>query len=242
VAKKSKTPPPPRRVQVPKARSSKRADDQRTRTIIYGVAGAGIAALLIVLAVMLTGGGSGSGDKAVAAAMKAAGCDFKTVPAFVPKKNGKYEDTHVNSLTAKLKWNTFPPSNGQHYPQWAIWDFYTEAVNPRQVVHNLEHGGVVLWWGPKVPQSTVDKLRALYNEDPVGMFGTPIPGLDAKVAISAWTGDPARYHQNGYFGEGHVAVCPAYTDKAVAAFKKFRDAYRGKGPEGIPLSQDQPGT
>jgi hypothetical protein len=73
------------------------------------------------------------------------------------------------------------------------------------------------------------------------MFGTPIPGLDSKIAITAWTGDPTRYGRDGYYGEGHIAVCPAYTDKTKKAFEAFRDAYRGDGPEGVPMSANQPG-
>lgn len=71
------------------------------------------------------------------------------------------------------------------------------------------------------------------------MVGTPIAGLGNKVAISAWTGDPSKYYQNGYYGIGHLAICPQFNEKAFTA---FRDAYRGHGPEGIPLSSDQPGT
>jgi hypothetical protein len=222
-------------VQAPKTRSS--ADEGRTRKLLYGAAAAGILALAVVLILILSGGGSGGSDSNVASLMTKAGCTFKTVPASVPKGGA----THVNSLTQKLPWNTFPPSNGQHYPEWAVWGFYTEPVNPRQVVHNEEHGGVVLWWGPDTPAATVERLNELYSDDPAGMFGTPIAGLDGKVAITAWTGDPARYTRNGYYGEGHIGVCPGYDDKTKAAFEAFRDAYRGKGPEGVPMSANQPG-
>ena len=51
----------------------------------------------------------------------------------------------------------------------------------------------------------------------------------------------AKYTKNGYFGQGHIGVCPAFTDKTEKAFVAFRDAYRGKGPEGIPLELDKPG-
>jgi hypothetical protein len=235
MAKKAKTPPPPRRVQAPKTRTDA-PDPRRTRMIIYGIAAAGVVALVAVLAIVLVGGSSGS-SSGVASAMQTAGCSFKTVDAFVPKG----QQTHVPSLTAKLKWNTFPPSNGQHYPARAVWGFYTKPVNPRMVVHNEEHGGVVIWWGPQTPTATVDKLNALYSESPGGTFGTPIEGLGSKVAITAWTGDPSQYQQNGYYGQGHVATCTTFTPKTKTAFEKFRDAYRGKGPEGIPLSSDQPG-
>jgi hypothetical protein len=237
MAKKAKTPPPPRRVQAPKQRTDSAGSERRARMILYGVAASGALALAVVLIAVFTRGGDGSAGGNVAALMKQAGCTFKTVDASIPKG----ADTHVNSLTKKLPWNTFPPSNGQHYPKWAVWGFYTQPVNPRMVVHNEEHGGVILWWGPKTPKATIDKLNQLYSEQPDGVFGTPIAGLDSKVAITAWTGDSSRYAQKGYYGEGHLAVCTSYTDKTAKAFRAFRDAYRGKGPEGVPLSADQPG-
>ena len=43
------------------------------------------------------------------------------------------------------------------------------------VVHNEEHGAVVIWWGPKVPASTVAKLQAFYNE-PVKGYEAGSPG------------------------------------------------------------------
>jgi hypothetical protein len=238
VAKKAKTPPPPRRVQAPKTRTGD-DDGRRARMLLYGLAAAGLVALAIVLAVVFTSGSSGGGSgSGVASAMKDAGCTFKTLPASIPKGG----DTHVDSLTAPIHWNTFPPSNGQHYPAPAVWDFYSKAVNPRLVVHNLEHGGVILWWGEKTPQAEIDKLSAFYQDSPESMLGTPIDGLGSKIAITAWTGDASRYTQKGYYGEGHIGTCPRWDDKTAKAFEEFRDAYRGKGPEGVPSSQNQPGT
>jgi hypothetical protein len=241
MAKKSRTPMPPRNVQAPRPRTGKARDDLglRHRNVLYGVAGSGVGLLIVVVAyIVLAGGGSKNVSAAkIAPLMTAAGCTVKNVAAYVPKG----QSTHVNSLTKKFPWNTDPPSNGQHYPLWAVWGFYTEAVNPRQVVHNEEHGGVVLWWGSKVPQSTVNALQAFYAEQPDGSFGTPYAKLGSKIAISAWTGDTSRYQQNGYYGEGHLAICPRYNAKTKAAFEAFRDAYRGHGPEGIPLSADKPG-
>jgi hypothetical protein len=240
--KKPKTPPPPRRVQAPQRRDNQRRHDTRDdmgvrqRNILYAVSGAGIVALIAVVAVIALGGGGTPNDQKVAKLMTAAGCTFKTVDASVP--GGQ---THVNSLTKKLPWNTSPPSNGQHYPEWAVWGFYTEAVNPRRVVHNEEHGGVILWWGEKTPQATVDKLQAFYNEQPTGSFGTPYANFGSRIAITAWTGNPSKYQRNGYYGQGHIGTCLSYDAATKKAFEAFRDAYRGHGPEGIPLSADTPG-
>jgi hypothetical protein len=237
--KKPRTPTPPRRVQAPQRRHDPKPGldlGMRHRALLYGIAAAGIVILAVVVAVIALAGGS-STSKKVASAMTTAGCNFKTVNAYVPKGQG----VHVSSLTKKFPWNTDPPSNGQHYPVWAVWGFYTDPINPRMVVHNEEHGGVILWWGTKVPQSTVSKLRAFYNEQPDGVFGTPYAKLGSKIAITAWTGNPADYGRNNYYGQGHIAICPSYTNATEKAFAAFRSAYRGKGPEGIPLSADKPG-
>ena len=240
--KKPKTPPPPRRVQAPQQRvepKRPRTPADRNRALLYGVSAAGFVALAAVVAfIALAGGHSKVNDARVASLMRAAGCSFRTkIKIRVP--DGR---THVASLTAKLPWQTSPPSGGQHYPSPAVWDFYTSAVNPRLVVHNEEHGGVILWWGPEVPASTVTALRGLYEASPTGMLGTPYPPLGGKIAITAWTGNPSHYFQNGDFGVGHIATCGAWSPKVEKAFVAFRDAYRGHGPEGIPLSSDRPGT
>jgi hypothetical protein len=219
-------------------------DAARQKRILYGIAGAGLVGLAVALVAILatgkTNNASASSDKKVASAMAAAGCSIVTKPVLPPKHkvlSGYHVD--VPKLTSKVTWSTFPPSGGSHYGLWAVWGFYTDPVNPRQVVHNLEHGGVVIWWGPKVPETTISQLRTFYDESPTGTFGTPIAGLGNKIALTAWTGDPTRYYRNNHYGVGHLATCTRFDEKA---FKTFRDAYRGHGPEGIPLSSDQEGT
>jgi hypothetical protein len=172
--------------------------------------------------------------------MVAAGCTYRDVAPLPPRKDSANYHSDAPSLTTPTKglWSTFPPSGGGHYGAWAVWGFYRQPVNPREVVHNLEHGAVVIWWGPKVSKATVDRLEAFYRQKPEGMFGTPIAGLGKKIALTAWTGNPATYYRNGDHGMGHIATCGSFDQKAFAA---FRDAFRGKGPEGIPLSSDAPG-
>jgi hypothetical protein len=70
------------------------------------------------------------------------------------------------------------------------------------------------------------------------VFGTPYAALGNKIALTAWTGNPTDYYHNGDYGMGHIAVCSKFDQKAFDAFRK---AYRGQGPEGIPLSADEPG-
>jgi hypothetical protein len=236
--KKARTPMPPRTVQAPRRRDTKSSNPLSEVPRWVWFAGAGVIIGVVLIGVVLSSGGGTTDAKA---AMLAAGCTYRDVKPFPPKKDATNYHADVPSLTTPTKglWSTSPPSAGAHYPLWAVWGFYRTAVNPRQVVHNEEHGAVVIWWGPRVPKSTVDQLEAFYNQQPDGVFGTPYAGLGNKIALTAWTGNPVDYYHKGNFGIGHIAVCSQFDQKAFDAFRK---AYRGKGPEGIPLSADKAGT
>src|SRR3989442_12421418 len=66
LAKKARTPAPPRPIQAPRRRDTKQrqqisASDRRTRFILYGFAALGPLPLVIVLAVVLLAGNSNTG-------------------------------------------------------------------------------------------------------------------------------------------------------------------------------------
>jgi len=211
-------------------------DEGRKRLILYAAGLGGLVALAIALIVILTSGSGSSGGvpskNSIASKMEAAGCTYKQYQ--VPPPRG---DMHVTKLTAKPLWVTNPPSGGQHYFSPAPFNFYDDAVNPLLATHNLEHGGVIIWYGPKVSAETKSKLRAFYNESPVGLLVTPYAGLGSKIALSAWTANDNAYQakkQVGYFGDGHFSVCKTFDEDA---FKAFRD-FRGHGPESQFTLQD----
>ena len=228
---------PPRNVQAPRRRDTKSSNPLSEVPRWVWFVSVGVIAGVVLIGVILAGSGKSTDAKA---AMLAAGCTYRDVKPFPPKRDPTNYHADVPTLTSPTKalWSTSPPSAGGHYGAWAVWGFYRTPVNPRQVVHNEEHGAVVIWWGNKVPSSTVDQLEAFYNQQPDGVFGTPYPALGDKIALTAWTGDPTTYYVKGDYGTGHIAVCTKFDQKAFAA---FRSAYRGKGPEGIPLSADEPG-
>jgi len=224
VAKKTRTPPPPRRpVQSPKPRPAERQrpqfDDRRRNQVFWGLAAVGLVTVIVVLVVVLAGGGSGTA-KNLTPTLAAAGCTFHTYPS---QGRGHYLTLHPKDV---IKYNSFPPTSGKHYYVPAVWGNYTSPLVPIQEVHNLEHGGIIIQYGSSVPRAEVDKINTFYSSDPVGMLVAPLPALGDKIALTAWT---------------HLATCTHVNDKA---FKAFRDAYRFKGPESpvIPLSAMQPGV
>ena len=214
--KKKRTPPPPRPVQAPRRRYQPTTGGFGSRTkLLAGAAAVLVVAVIIVAAVAASGGG-GNGSAAVAKSMAAAGCTFKTYPS-----QGR---THVQSLAAKVDYHSFPPTSGPHYFQPAVWNAYSGPLVLVQEVHNLEHGGVIVQYGSRVSKPTVTQLQSFYRESPNALLLAPLPKLGDRIALSAWT---------------HLATCRRFT---ATAFRSFRDAYRGKGPERFPVSALTPGS
>jgi Protein of unknown function (DUF3105) len=217
LAKKTRTPAPPRRpVQAPKRRVDARTPSESRRPLLYLVlfAVSGLVILGGVLAWLALGGNDSTSDPS--SAMTAAGCTFQTYP-----NQGR---GHFSAPNQPFKYNSFPPTSGTHDPTPAIFNAYEEPINERKLVHNLEHGGIVMQYGKDVPASTVDELRDFYRSSPNGMILAPLPRLGDKVALTAWT---------------HLSTCTEFNE---GAFKTFRDAYRAKGPEPFRLQDLAPGS
>jgi hypothetical protein len=212
-------------VQAPKTRKEER--DRRGLWLIVGA----VAALVLVgaAAAYFLARGDDSPSESVAQAMEGAGCTYKTYP-------GLPAGVHISNPNATPKeWNSFPPTSGPHYGQWVIWGEYDQPVRLAQSVHNLEHGGIVIFYGSGVSQDEITKLRSFYREDAAAMLLAPLPRLGNKIALSAWySSDPASGDSQGILAE-----CTGFNEDA---FRTFRDTYRFKGPERIPPESLQPGT
>lgn len=218
---------PKPRVKAPQQRVSpgKSGGGSGRNRLLLGVAGGAAVVLVVgVLLFVLLGSGSASAQ----AQMQSAGCTLKDYPGV--------SRAHITDPNASPKsWNSFPPTSGPHYFTPAVYAFYAEPIALARVLHNLEHGGVYFLYGPKTPADTVDKLRQVYDKDPRGLVVAPLPAMKNKIAVGAWTSENPGSNE---VGTGHLAICTSVDVKAYEAFVK---EYRGRGPEGFPLSALQPG-
>ena len=202
--------------------------------MLYLIGGSALAALAIVLAfVFLGGGGDDGGERA---ALEAAGCTLQSFPA----QANTSDHSDVPSLTFKPKWNSSPPTSGPHYVQTAVWGSYDEPVPLVQTTHNLEHGGVIIHYGPDVPEAEVDALRTWYGEtdDPNGLVIAPLPTNGDKITLSGWTAPDASTGARDR-GRGWLASCKTFDEGAVSA---FLDEHRYQGPERVPSELLAPGS
>ena len=63
----------------------------------------------------------------------------------------------------RVRYPTFPASSGIHNPTTSIWGNYRLPVDPRQAVHNLEHGGIAIWYGPDISIADREALDRFYE-------------------------------------------------------------------------------
>jgi hypothetical protein len=231
MAKKSRTPEPPRRpVQAPQRRDTKKSrggglDPNLKRKLLrYGTPAVAALAVVIVLVVVFASGGS---SESLATAFADAGCKLTSYPG--------QPATHTSNLNEKVKYNSFPPSNGRHYQSPVPWNSYPQPVNSVQALHNLEHGGIWILWRPSAPRAQRDALQDWYDSDSNALLVSPFepadlrahPNFDANFALVAWNAP------SGEAGNGRVLTCPSFDEEA---FAKFKDVYRGKGPERFDVS------
>ena len=219
---RTSTPKPPRV-------GSSGGPDRRSLWIAIAAA-AGLLVVIGLLGAFVLGSGSDTSSESADAALKAAGCTVVTVNAL------KGEHSILTPGGTSKKWNTDPPTSGPHYEVPAIWGVYTEPLQPAQVVHNLEHGGIFILYGSDVPAATVDELRAFYNDHVNGTLLAPLPRLGDKIALGAWVSSSAT---NPDDAKAHLAKCTTFDEKGFSA---FFDAYQFKGPERFPASSLTPGS
>ena len=220
-------PPKPRPHGKPKHPGPPKSGTDRRLLVIAAAAGVAVVVIAGVALALANGGDDGPGD--ARPALEAAGCTLETKPAL----KGVHSITTPDGTSDE--WNTDPPTSGAHYEVPVIWGTYTEPVNQAQLVHNLEHGGVAIQWGSKVPAEDVEKIRSWYQDDPDGIVLAPLPALGDKISLVAWQDTTPGVGDKGL---GRVAKCTAF-DKG--AFDAFLEAYGFQGPEAFPRDSLQPG-
>ena len=215
------------------------AAQQRKKMVGYGAGALLVLADVIVLVVVVTGGSGGGGTDPqaaqvfpdggsfpqqkvfeVAPAARAAGCTLRDVKATSRE--------HTTSLSVKVKYSTNPPTSGKHYEVPADDGIYGDPPQDEQLVHNMEHGRVIFWVKPSLPEDVRADVRALVEDDPYQMVLVPRAGMPYAIAATAWDADPAPN------GTGKLMTCDKVTDQTYDALAAFRDEHRSQGPEPIP--------
>jgi hypothetical protein len=209
---------------------------RRKRLVGIGIAGALASAAVVVLVVLLLSGGDGDGASAnvlpdggevpasritdLRRAAGSAGCRLTSARA-------RSRD-HTQDPNERIRYRSNPPTEGRHYEIPAEDGAYGSAPSDSELVHTLEHGRIIIWFKPTLPESARAALKAFFDEDSYQIVLTPRRDMPYDVAASAWGRDPEP------LGTGFLLACPRYDEKVFDALRTFRDEHRSNGPEPVP--------
>lgn len=194
-----------------------RRRQRRARMRKVYVWGALVAAIgLIVVWVVLARAGSNRAKQAGAKLAASAGCN----PAeSKPIEGSSPTATHV-APPQRVTYNTNPPSSGNHYGAPAQTGILAQSPQDEQLVHNLEHGHVVIWYQQgQVAEPILAQLQQLVRSDASRLILVPRPAMPFKLAFSGW---------------GTIQGCPNPNEKAVDVATEFKKRFGNHGPETIP--------
>jgi hypothetical protein len=169
---------------------------------------AAIVAGLAIWIVMSRGsGGVDQGDFAdLVSAGQGALADVVTVPEL-----GR---DHVRAGTP-MQYSFDPPTSGTHWEIWVDPGFYTQQQPLAPLVHSMEHGHVVIFYGDVGDEvlAIIEDWANSWRGNWDGIVAVPRQELGTGVDVAGWT----RHLRMDTF------------DAAAAA--AFIDLYRGRGPE-----------
>jgi hypothetical protein len=125
---------------------------------------------------------------------------------------------HMNPGDAPPNYSGTPPTSGLHHP-----NPLSDGTLSRQPadnmflargVHSLEHGRIVIYYN-NLDATEVAALESIVRSERKVILA-PWAGLEAKVALTAWT---------------RLQTCKGVNEQAI---RGFVNAFRDRGPERVP--------
>ncbi len=218
-----------------------REAQQRKRMVGYGAAALLVAAVAVVVIVLAMGGDDGGGSDAAASEAFPGGGTvpeqqedrFEVRPAAAAancelRSERVRSREHTTTLDEAIEYPSNPPSSGRHYIEPATDGAYGDPPQDAELVHGLEHGRVIVWVRPNLPEEERANLKALFDEDTYQMFLVTRRDMPYAVAASAWNAEPVPN------GTGRLMLCREFTPAIYDAIRAFRDEHRSRGPEPVP--------
>jgi hypothetical protein len=114
--------------------------------------------------------------------------DIRILPIEVGVEVPSQGSDHVDE-GVRVDYNSTPPTSGEHWPRWADCGFYSKSLPDERIVHNLEHGNIVVSYNFANPAQVTELREALEGVAQFGSYGVARSYddiADGKVALSAW--------------------------------------------------------
>lgn len=175
---------------------------RRNRNLVTAVIALLVAALVIFLVL-----NERESTEFVGVSQEEAGCDDIETHELL-------EADHVDEGTA-IEYNSSPPTSGPHYAQPSPTGFFSNPVEPERLVHNLEHGQIVYWYDPNMPEDALASLEAYVRDGSGALVASPYDQVPSgfEFTMAGW-------------GASQSCVEPSRE-----VLDNFRERFQGRGPE-----------
>ncbi|MEK7580795.1 MAG: DUF3105 domain-containing protein [Patescibacteria group bacterium] len=120
---------------------------------------------------------------------------------------------HIASGTSGSGYNSDPPTSGPHWNGPASKGVYDKEFPDEQLIHNLEHGYILISYKPDVGDDVINKLKAIVLKNDWKIVMEPREKDDAKIVLAAW---------------GRLLKMNDLDENTV---RDFINTYRNRGPE-----------
>ncbi|MGH8928511.1 MAG: DUF3105 domain-containing protein [Acidimicrobiia bacterium] len=131
---------------------------------------------------------------------------------------------HLDPSSPAPEYNSDPPTSGPHAPAAAACGIYRTAVPDINLVHDLEHGVIVIYYNPDTAGDGREALEDFVRGAGTHAIVVPREGMESPIVLTAWR---------------HLLRLDSF-DRA--AIRGFYGRYAQFGPErgvGCPLAVDQ---
>jgi hypothetical protein len=208
-------------------RKAARQREARRRTLLTTGIAVLVAALVVFLIVSERQGERAAQNEPIGVRLAQAGC---TDPQSFPDQTQGLASTHIEVGSPHDPYNSSPPTSGPHYSQQAAPGFYPAVLPVEQVVHNLEHGQVVIWYSPDSSEETITMIEDYVERENDKAARTPDP-RSGKSQLEPLLGVPYDDIQNGTYAMTtwtNLQTCDRFSSAAV---DEFRTQFQGLAPE-----------
>ena len=103
---------------------------------------------------------------------------------------------HIGRGEAHEPYNSDLPVSGPHYADSSSptnWGIHDEELPSEVLIHNMEHGGVVVTYRPDLPADQIKKLKELFNSPysnnkfkPIKAIVIPRAENKSPIVMGAW--------------------------------------------------------
>lgn len=97
-------------------------------------------------------------------------------------------NTHIRLGDDHPPYNSNPPTSGWHTPDLAAWGTYDYLVPEERLIHNMEDGGVILWYRFGTEEENADRVAALQEvaRGSQRIVIAPREDMPTLYALTAW--------------------------------------------------------